>query len=166
MNKQLIGLGRQSGVVLVISLVMLLLLTLIGITGMNSTTLEEKMAGNMRDRNIAFQAAESTLLEAEKFVLTNPTTYKTKPGLLNINDAEPDYFASNTWTKKNSLSTQNNFGKKFGLTEDPRYIIKKIALSPANGTSGPKMIFRITARAVGKSLGTQVILQEVYGLPI
>jgi len=47
-----------------ISLIMLLLLTLIGVTGSQVTGLEEKMAGNMKDRNIAFQAAESALRDA------------------------------------------------------------------------------------------------------
>lgn len=55
----------QSGMVLVISLIILMLLTLIGITGLQTTGLEEKMAGNMRDRNVAFQAAESALRDAE-----------------------------------------------------------------------------------------------------
>jgi type IV pilus assembly protein PilX len=57
---------QQSGVVLVISLVMLLLLTLIGVTSVQTTSLEEKMAGNMRDQNIAFQAAEAALRDAEE----------------------------------------------------------------------------------------------------
>lgn len=56
---------QQSGAVLVISLIMLLLLNIIGVTALQTTTLEEKMAGNMRDRIIAFQAAEAALRDAE-----------------------------------------------------------------------------------------------------
>jgi len=37
---------------------MLLLLTIIGITGIQVSGLEEKMAGNSRDQNLAFQSAE------------------------------------------------------------------------------------------------------------
>ncbi|MFK5947321.1 MAG: PilX N-terminal domain-containing pilus assembly protein, partial [Methylococcales bacterium] len=59
MNDRVTPLNKQTGVVLVVSLIMLLLLTLIGITGTQVTSLEEKMAGNARDQNIAFQAAES-----------------------------------------------------------------------------------------------------------
>lgn len=44
---------------------MLLLLTIIGVSALQTTTLEEKMAGNMRDRVIAFQAAEAALRDAE-----------------------------------------------------------------------------------------------------
>ena len=59
------GPACQSGAVLIISLIMLLLLTLIGLSGSQVTALEEKMAGNMRDKNLAFQAAESALRAVE-----------------------------------------------------------------------------------------------------
>ena len=59
------GARRQRGAVLVISLVILLLLTLVGVTGMQSTTLEERMAGNSRQRDVAFQAAETAFRDAE-----------------------------------------------------------------------------------------------------
>jgi type IV pilus assembly protein PilX len=64
----------QCGVVLVVSLIMLLLLTLIGLSAMQSTGLEEKMAGNMRDRNIAFQAAEAALRDAESDISSTAAT--------------------------------------------------------------------------------------------
>jgi Tfp pilus assembly protein PilX len=56
---------QQSGVVLIVSLIMMLLLTIIGISGMSVTALEESMAANHRDRNIAFQAAEAALRAGE-----------------------------------------------------------------------------------------------------
>ena len=52
---------RQSGVVLVMALVMLAVLTLVGVASMSSSTLEMKVAGNMQQHNIAFQAAQSRL---------------------------------------------------------------------------------------------------------
>jgi type IV pilus assembly protein PilX len=57
--------NKESGVVLVVSLIMLMLITLIGVSAMQNTGLEEKMAGNLRDRNMAFQAAEAALRDAE-----------------------------------------------------------------------------------------------------
>lgn len=50
---------------MIIGLVMLLLLTIIMLAAMRVTSLEEKMAGNLRNQNIAFQAAESALREGE-----------------------------------------------------------------------------------------------------
>jgi type IV pilus assembly protein PilX len=55
---------RQSGAVLFVSLIMLLVLTLIGVTAMRSSTLEEKMAANTMNHNITFHAAESAIENA------------------------------------------------------------------------------------------------------
>ncbi|SDX36966.1 pilus assembly PilX family protein [Marinobacter mobilis] len=61
----------QRGSVLIVSLIFLLLLTLVGISGMNMTSLEEKMTGNFRDHDLAFQAAEAALIEGEQYVEEN-----------------------------------------------------------------------------------------------
>lgn len=49
----------QTGVVLMVALIILLLLSLIGVSGVQSTLLEEKMAGNLQEQFKAIQAAES-----------------------------------------------------------------------------------------------------------
>ena len=49
----------QTGMALLVGLIMLSVITLIGITAMQNTILEEKMASNLQDRQIALQAAES-----------------------------------------------------------------------------------------------------------
>jgi type IV pilus assembly protein PilX len=54
-------LARQSGAVLITGLIILLVMTIIGVSSMQTVILEEKMAGNLRDRNVAFQAAEAGL---------------------------------------------------------------------------------------------------------
>jgi len=168
MKKTITPLKKQSGVVLVVSMIMLLLLTLIGVSGSQVTGQEEIMAGNARDQNVAFQAAESTLLEAETFILTNSTassTYSGAGGLLDEDDNEPGFFDSATWTDANSASTSNGFGGNFvnnagTAIADPRYIIKKIGTIPL--TSPVETAFRITARAQGISPGTQIVLQEIF----
>lgn len=51
--------SRQEGAVLIVALAMLVILTLIGIAGMTSTSLEEKMSANTQESTRAFQAAET-----------------------------------------------------------------------------------------------------------
>ncbi len=53
--------GRERGTALVMAMVILLILTIIGVTALNTTSLEAKMAGNIQDTNFAFEAAESGL---------------------------------------------------------------------------------------------------------
>ena len=70
MMKGTLGLGpsKQKGAVLLVALIMLLLLTVIGVAAMRDTNLQERMAGNMRDHALAFQAAEAALRFAEQEV--------------------------------------------------------------------------------------------------
>lgn len=53
--------GKQRGAVLVISLVILLVITLIGVAGMSGSVMQERMAANAQNSNRAFQAAESSV---------------------------------------------------------------------------------------------------------
>lgn len=53
--------SRQDGIVLVVGLVFLLVLTIIGVTSLRTTTLEQRMAGNMQQRTVAFQDAETRI---------------------------------------------------------------------------------------------------------
>ncbi|NWO08515.1 MAG: hypothetical protein HLX50_23250, partial [Alteromonadaceae bacterium] len=61
----------ESGSVLIVSLIMLLLLSLIGVAGMQNTTLQNRMTGNLQDRELAFQAAEAAIREAEAWLAGN-----------------------------------------------------------------------------------------------
>lgn len=65
---------KQQGVVFVTALVFLAVITLLGVTAMKTANLEERMAGNMRDRNVALQMAEMTLRYAEKHIADNDLT--------------------------------------------------------------------------------------------
>ena len=56
----------QEGFVLIVGLVILGLLTMLALSSMRDTTMQEKMAGASRDSGLAFQAAESALRDAEK----------------------------------------------------------------------------------------------------
>jgi hypothetical protein len=49
----------QQGAVLLISLILLLLLTVLALTAANRSTLQERMAANSQDANMAFQTAEA-----------------------------------------------------------------------------------------------------------
>ena len=53
--------ARQHGTALVMALVILLILTVLGISSMNTSIMEERMSGNIQDLNRAFESAESGL---------------------------------------------------------------------------------------------------------
>ena len=54
---------KEEGAVLIVSLIMLVLLTLIGLESIESTLVEEKLAYHYKDKGISFQDAEKALLK-------------------------------------------------------------------------------------------------------
>lgn len=50
--------GRQTGATLIVGLVLLLVLTVLAVSGMNTATMEVVMAGNTQFQQAAFQMAE------------------------------------------------------------------------------------------------------------
>ncbi len=65
--------GHQQGASLVIALMFLIVLTILGLVAVRSSTVQERMAGNDRDRAIAFEAAEAALRDAERDIQANLT---------------------------------------------------------------------------------------------
>lgn len=63
-NQRTHQIERQRGAALVVGLILLLVLTLLAITGMNTATTELVMAGNEQFRHNAFNSAEAGLEEA------------------------------------------------------------------------------------------------------
>ena len=57
----MIAINKQSGAVLVVSLVILTVLTLIGVASMSGSTLELKVASNSQQHDTAFQTAQSII---------------------------------------------------------------------------------------------------------
>lgn len=62
---------KQQGSALVISLLILLVLTIIGVTALNSTVMEEQMSSNFQTGNTAYQAAESAVNRAFTMIATD-----------------------------------------------------------------------------------------------
>lgn len=60
--------ARQSGIALVIGLVLLVIMLVLGLASVRLLTSEEKMVGYTYDRTLAFQAAEAALREVEQLV--------------------------------------------------------------------------------------------------
>lgn len=55
------NLPRQHGAVLIVSLLILLVLSIIGVSSLSNTNLEERMSSNFQHTMLAFQAAESAI---------------------------------------------------------------------------------------------------------
>jgi len=167
----------QKGAVLVVGLLILLVMTIIGVTTMQTSRVEEKMAGNVRDRNLAFEAAESALREAEDYIenLENVSGFTGSNGLYGESNSEPINLSapsSSTWTSTNSRAYSGSLSSVSAL---PRYVIKiqsrgNSGLTGALNVQGygkqnpasQAIVFRVTVRGTGGSNQSQVFLQTYY----
>ncbi|MFK2931055.1 pilus assembly protein [Dyella agri] len=62
----------QRGVALVVALLLLVVITLVGLAAVRGTIMQQKMAANLFDRQIAFQSAEAAMRAAMARIAGNP----------------------------------------------------------------------------------------------
>lgn len=62
----------QRGAALIVSLILLIVITLVGLAAVSTTLLQNRMAANQYDRQISFQSAEAGLRVAAALVANNP----------------------------------------------------------------------------------------------
>lgn len=172
---------EQSGAVLIVGLIMVLLMTIIGLAAIRGSGMQELMAGNMRDRNLAFQAAEAGLRAGEGVVhinVENLPVFNGSAGLhpdLNLPGKTPptQWVAADWLVAGNSVVTA---GLAPQSSSQPRYAVEKIDVpaveaAGADGsgidvasleTFAPPEIFRISSRGVGGTTDADVVLQSFY----
>ncbi len=164
--------NRQHGVVLVVALIMLLLMTILGLSSMQTTTLEEKMAGAIRDKQIAFQAAEVALREGEDFLTAaSLPSFNDTGGLYSSDGTAGNQWMSVSWSAAtdaacNCKSAVGNVGANVPA---PRYILEELpagslpsgSLVVGFSAGAQATMYQVTARGVGKGGGVAV-LQSTY----
>lgn len=163
----------EDGLVLVVGLVILVVLTLIGVTAMRSTSLEEHMAGNMQDRDQAFQLAEAALRQGENRILNGPphigdTGYYnagTDPAtqaprwlqFYGVGQTPPSGGVS-------SLAVSCPSGHTCGSAT---YFIEKLHTTPFDASASITQnydVYQVTAQGIGPDGKTVVVLQSTYRL--
>lgn len=170
------SLHSQRGMTLVIVLIFLMLLTMLGIAAMSTTTLQEKMAGNLKDQTIAFQSAESAARFAEaqlrsKFEFPDLAT--------GSSNAAVDVWPYSTTTDYGTVATSwwSSNAEEYGAigtddirqaATDPRYIIQYRA-PVQEDLSGESMgivyiphAFNIYAHGTGQTLNARSVVQTTY----
>ncbi|GAB4223810.1 MAG: hypothetical protein Tsb005_19860 [Gammaproteobacteria bacterium] len=157
----------QQGATLAVALVILLLMSLIGSAAIKTTTLEEKMAHNMQNKDVAFQAAEAALIEAETWI-ANITS---EPSTVTVCSAQPCILTFDStryldekdanWWASNSSQTSNTLAQ---VASQPRYVIEFLRFVADNPTIGHGIpsgmyYYRVTARGTGLTDDAVVIIQ-------
>ncbi|QNP47405.1 pilus assembly PilX family protein [Diaphorobacter aerolatus] len=71
MHKRYSNTSRQRGAALMVSMIMILLLLLLAVVAMRSVTLESRITANMLENQRMYEAADGTLREGERIILTH-----------------------------------------------------------------------------------------------
>ncbi|GEM_PF-252377 len=103
------GRRTQRGAALVVAMLLLLVMTLLGISGVENSLLEERMSGNFHESYTAMQSAETALRTAENWLTAEVTAGAVQfiPKSDTSYDPEKDWFGgSGTAPIKGLYSTQ------------------------------------------------------------
>lgn len=156
----------QRGVALITGLIFMVVLTLLVVAAMRTTILEEKMAGNARDINLAFQSAEAALRAGEQILngASLPAFASTGSYLTQASRDDAYWLSTHNWTTDSVPygSVPN------GVAVAPSFVVEELASVPIPGFSkkaGPLAetgYFKVTARGVGGNSNTLVLVQSTY----
>lgn len=161
---------NQSGAVLIVGLVLLLIMTLIGVSATTVTLFDEKLGSSLRDKDTSMQAAEAAISAGERWLRANQhdkvqlrlardSTSRLTGGQLACTDS-----AQSPWSDVNSVelaaseydATSN--GVESPLAVQPRFLREKVGRAEASdeGSSGYGRdmyidTYRISARAAGRA---------------
>ncbi len=177
---------NQRGASLITILIILIAVELISVAAAQHALMGERSAHNARDVDIAQQAAEAALHDAEMDMTKTRTsvfdgkssigfivgcgTSGTSRGLCaGTSTGAPAWLSVNFKDDSSSAPTValgtftgQSFGVGTGIrpAQLPRYLIE--AVPDTSGTPGSSFVYRVTAMGFGPRVETQVVLQMVY----
>lgn len=168
-------LQHQTGAVLVVSMVMLVAITMLGVTSMKGSLTELTMAGNLRESSLTFQAAEAGLHSAETIVETSSLAEfdGSSSSMLSEGDLDPDYLDADSWAN----ATDANIDLK-NIANKPKYIIRYLGQTNTNSNADLKLgdgysrdrsglklnNFRVTSRGSGQTGNFFRVVQSYYAV--
>lgn len=162
---------HERGATLIVGLVLLLLLTMVGMSGLNVSTMQEKMSGSMRDRQLAFQSAEAALRLGEEFVAASTSISTSVFGVIETQTqaGSPDFWDKFDWVALAKQPVDSN--EVDGVASQPYFVVENLADTivddnPSPGTQmeygqvATRRLYRVTALGIGASESAEAILQS------
>ncbi|MCG6202382.1 pilus assembly PilX family protein [Psychromonas antarctica] len=150
--------NQQRGAALITSLVIVLVISVLGISIARQVITQRKVSSSNYDQIVTFADAESGLQEGETVVEENKSDLPTLYALSGVKQAA---FVSSDWWKTSghwaSAAEATNGG--ISLHGGPKYMIEDMGLDSSNS----RRIFRITATATGAG-GAETFLQSHYAI--
>lgn len=180
--------SNQSGFALITVLMLLVMLTLLAISMYRGFGLQEKIAGNTREKERAFQGAQNTLQFGETLLMSgapatgipcsgnSTVTSKADMRVCNApltNPGDPDNWVAASIYQPPSMTVVAPGGPIGGLIDDPttgqqdiKYLkLPKLNMSYMGRSDDAKQaLFLVTAAGYGGTDGTRAVVQSVYSI--
>jgi len=163
MNKK--PLHRMQGATLIVALIMLLLIAIIGFGAMQTTTMEEKMSGNLRDSNISLQAAEAGLREREGWLREENTppaksTWLVGSGELDLSQTFPFGATALEYGAEGVVDIPE-------VSADPQMVVEEMEFVPDDLLTGfdirkGRDFYRIVSEGSGQTESSATVLESTY----
>jgi len=161
--------NEQKGAALIVSLIILLVITMLGLTAIQNSSLQERMATAMVDRSIAFEAAEAALRDAQAWLdgqttrptggtSGNPDVWAGGGALVTAIGADAEDWSASDWAA-HSRAYSHTIAN---ASAAPRYVIEEMQFVPDSLDAGSTVgiwYYRVTARGLGGSSNAEALLQ-------
>ena len=164
--------SRQSGVVLFVALMLLVILSMIAVTVSRLQTVEERMARNDDSRQLAKQAAEAALRNGEDLLSNAPSisTFAADTAGYFALPANPTtgslVSAPGFWS--NAANYLNYNGPALAAVQTPvqtpRIVMEVVGFGsiPGDNIANPPTTYRVTAQGISPDGTPSIILQSIY----
>lgn len=125
---------NQRGFVLVTSLIFLVVITLLAVSAINSSTIQERMASNLREKSRARQAADAALRQGELLLRDPAFNSQRVPGETINNVSNPDQETNSIdvkiWRRGEMLAKDADPEDSTAFLDDAVWQSKKNAVEP------------------------------------
>jgi type IV pilus assembly protein PilX len=177
----------QRGAALIVALIMLVIMTMLGLSAMNTSVVEERMAGNVRNKQLSFDASEAGVRAGEANISCNgcflftvePKDGVAYPGLHTpeMDASKSEWWQKDMWWDSDLAHTPDT---KWQVRADtvmpniaaqPNYIIEYIApfyrdincaMTQGQPQDCERYAYRVTARGWGANTSSVSVLQTMY----
>jgi type IV pilus assembly protein PilX len=177
----------QRGVVLITSMLLLLVVTIMALAMFRSFGIQEKIAGNMREKQRALQAAVSAQTYAEQWLIGNAATSAPvvcAPPLLSANLSQGQICSNQLWLNVVSVTTVPwQIGGNVGVTYTPPGMTVGAAsagnltatyataptfyISDAGASADPNVpgeVYQVDAVGYGGNSNTAAVVESTYAV--
>jgi type IV pilus assembly protein PilX len=167
----------QRGAALITALLLLVVMTILAVTAMQMSRVQERMVGNTRDQNVAFQAAESAVRNGEALVHTQvsegiaPFDCSAPPPCHFWTEIDAGDVAnqSKDWWTANATPFADAAGQPLpGVVANPRYVIVHRGFVRTDGdrAAGVEKVgrdfYEVTGRSTGATGQANAVIQTTF----